>query len=293
MSRPRVGSGFMTLCAPAGPARKRTRSPAPRACARASGVRTTTVPSTTSSHFLVVAPSAGREMSSFAGVRGRSTNIEEVGGAERLRHVDAGWGSSARHEVRLCPFGDHGRMASDEGGCFVRRGAATASRRIPCASTAATASTASARPVARSSSTPLIEARPRGAARGRAARPCHVPRDDGDDQRHLPLPHLPGRALTASYGWPAVLLRPSRHARRSRAVAPDVHIYTRSKLAVGHASRVGARVRRVLRLGRRYGPPRVSSGSRRSRLGDRESRVRPRLRHARAAAARRAGRALA
>jgi membrane protein len=40
---------FMTLCAPAGPAGKRTRSPRSRVCSP-SGTRTTTVPSTTSSH---------------------------------------------------------------------------------------------------------------------------------------------------------------------------------------------------------------------------------------------------
>ena len=56
-----------------------------------------------------------------------------------------------------------------------------------------------------------------------------VPREGGKKAEDLALPELPGRGLQPVHA-PSGAIRSRRYARRPASVAPDVHIFTRSKL---------------------------------------------------------------
>lgn len=60
-------------------------------------------------------------------------------------------------------------------------------------------------------------------------RPVDVPRDDGSSQRIHRCPDCQV-AVYSSYGWPGILFVRAGTLHDPASVAPDVHIFTRSKL---------------------------------------------------------------
>ena len=74
-----------------------------------------------------------------------------------------------------------------------------------------------------------------------------VPRDDGSKQRIYRCPECQV-AVYSEYGGPAVRFVRGGTLDDPRGVTPDVHIYTRSKVALGHAAGRRVRVRELLRL---------------------------------------------
>ena len=60
--------------------------------------------------------------------------------------------------------------------------------------------------------------------------PVDVPRDDGSAQRIYRCPTCQV-AVFSEYGRPEVRFVRARDARRAAAITPDVHIFTRSKVA--------------------------------------------------------------